>query len=306
MTQYYDDWQGRRYECSRCGWIGTGQKLARGESFDALFELNCPVCDKRVATVSYPTIEQSRENWDKLSDADKAVVEYAEAVEAGGRQSSLPFDVPIKQPQAEAETDANVSDSPACVVTATVEVRRGFRTYVVELKLTDDQSISLVSAKRQGASSLPVRSSVASELYMKVLRTPHIRAEVLEQLIPDKTEVAARTREDGVRKRAENHAFAAGFGVFLLTGAALYAITLQLADWWGMDTAMTITYLPSFFAVLIILPVKNWYERWFLRRHCQLAGHLPRPLVGPGREIIICDRCHELLNTDHRKRTAKT
>lgn len=306
MTQYYDDWREKRYKCSRCGWIGTGHKLAQGESFDALFELNCPVCAKRVTTVSYPTIEQSRENWDKLSDADKAVVEYAEDVEAGGRQASLQFDAPIEQPQPETETNTNLSDTVARVATATVEVRRWFRTFEVKVTLTEDQRISLASVKRLGTKPSPVSSSVASELYLKVLRTPHLRAEALEQLMPGEAAVAAQTREAGVRKRAENHAFIAGFGVFLLTGALLYAITLKLADWWGMDTAMMITYLPTFFAVLIIVPVKNWYERWFFRRHCQLAGHLPRPLGGPGPEIVICDRCHERLNIPDRERTAKT
>lgn len=47
--------------------------------FDDLFELDCPQCGNRVTTVSYPTLQESRDNWDKVSLADRIIVQLVEA-----------------------------------------------------------------------------------------------------------------------------------------------------------------------------------------------------------------------------------
>lgn len=41
-------------------------------------EFDCPKCGQAVLLISYPTIEESRANWEKLSDAERQHVEAAE------------------------------------------------------------------------------------------------------------------------------------------------------------------------------------------------------------------------------------
>jgi len=71
--RYYDDWKSATLECPRCGWKGTFEE-GDVEYYDALFDCSCPRCDTRppmLAIVSYPTTEETEENWDKLSDSEK-------------------------------------------------------------------------------------------------------------------------------------------------------------------------------------------------------------------------------------------
>jgi len=68
MPNYYDNWKKQRFTCRNCGWQGTGADCPQGESFRELFEINCPACGEHVAVVSYPTIEEAKHNWDKLSE----------------------------------------------------------------------------------------------------------------------------------------------------------------------------------------------------------------------------------------------
>jgi hypothetical protein len=68
-----------QHECRHCGWVGRGADLVQGEVFDALFEADCPRCGGRVTTVTFPTLAESRANWDTLSRADKLTVELVEA-----------------------------------------------------------------------------------------------------------------------------------------------------------------------------------------------------------------------------------
>ena len=63
------------YQCKKCDWQGLGSELQQGEMFDALFELDCPSCSETVTFVSYPTIDESRANWDHLSDRERANLE---------------------------------------------------------------------------------------------------------------------------------------------------------------------------------------------------------------------------------------
>ena len=55
-----------------------GSELEQGELFDALYEVDCPQCRERVTVITFPTLEESRANWDKVSEIDKRVVEFAE------------------------------------------------------------------------------------------------------------------------------------------------------------------------------------------------------------------------------------
>lgn len=78
MADYYGTWKEDSYICDKCGWKGTGEECAQGEMFNDLYEIDCPWCGKRVDVVLYPTIEESRANWDKVREADKAMIEARE------------------------------------------------------------------------------------------------------------------------------------------------------------------------------------------------------------------------------------
>jgi hypothetical protein len=79
MPAYYDNWREAQYACGTCEWRGRGADLVHGETFADLYEVNCPKCDARVTTISFPTLDESRANWDKVSPADRLVVQLTEA-----------------------------------------------------------------------------------------------------------------------------------------------------------------------------------------------------------------------------------
>jgi hypothetical protein len=89
VSNYYDGWQEKTYVCRHCGWAGPGKALERGDRFAALFELDCPRCHGRLLTVSYPTLAESRANWDKVAEADKRAVEIIEARSAEFERRAL-------------------------------------------------------------------------------------------------------------------------------------------------------------------------------------------------------------------------
>lgn len=68
--RYYEDWTKRMLVCPQCGWQGTFEQGAV-DYFTELMECTCPGCQKMLATVSYPTIEESEANVDKLTKAEK-------------------------------------------------------------------------------------------------------------------------------------------------------------------------------------------------------------------------------------------
>jgi len=82
---YYDNWKDEILECSKCAWTGTFEE-GMVEEHDQLMDSMCPNCGvlpgQILAIVSYPTIAESRANWDKLSEAEKDQVELIEARDA--------------------------------------------------------------------------------------------------------------------------------------------------------------------------------------------------------------------------------
>ena len=58
QVAYYSPWQTDTWQCS-CGWTGTG-KDAAWEMFDALLQVDCPKCDKRLCLVIYPSPAEER------------------------------------------------------------------------------------------------------------------------------------------------------------------------------------------------------------------------------------------------------
>lgn len=58
QVAYYSPWQTDTWRCP-CGWTGTG-KDAAWEMFDALLQVDCPQCDKRLCLVIYPSPAEER------------------------------------------------------------------------------------------------------------------------------------------------------------------------------------------------------------------------------------------------------
>jgi hypothetical protein len=54
----YYHYESHHVECTHCEWEGLGNQLTFGEMFDALFELNCPRCNQKVAMVGFPSFEE--------------------------------------------------------------------------------------------------------------------------------------------------------------------------------------------------------------------------------------------------------
>ncbi len=72
---YYDGWQSAVLTCPNCGWSGTFEHGSM-EYHDQLQDSSCPCCDPLeapiLAIVDHPTMSETRTNWDKLPDLDKA------------------------------------------------------------------------------------------------------------------------------------------------------------------------------------------------------------------------------------------
>ena len=96
MPNYYDDWKQSSFNCKQCAWTGLGSELVQGEKPRDLFEVCCPNCGRVISVVLLPTLEESRENWDKLSELDKHAVETMEArqKDSSGRRLSDPEELP--------------------------------------------------------------------------------------------------------------------------------------------------------------------------------------------------------------------
>jgi len=60
MYNYYDNWKDVILVCPVCGWKGKREDGVV-EYFSDLFDISCPKCDKMLAVVSYPTIDETKE-----------------------------------------------------------------------------------------------------------------------------------------------------------------------------------------------------------------------------------------------------
>lgn len=75
--------------CPACGWSGAGSETALGELFDQLWEFHCPSCGEELGICSFPTLEQSRANWDSLSEDERRHIEAIEQFQTSLQESSL-------------------------------------------------------------------------------------------------------------------------------------------------------------------------------------------------------------------------
>ncbi len=67
--------------CEHCHWQGPGRDAPILESFADLAEYACPRCGEKIAVVAYPTIAESRENWNKLDPTEQRYIEAIEATQ---------------------------------------------------------------------------------------------------------------------------------------------------------------------------------------------------------------------------------
>jgi hypothetical protein len=88
-NEYYGSWKTDEIKCEKCGWSGIGDECNQGEMFEQLFEIDCPICSARLNVILFPTIEESRANWDRVSDGDKLMVEAREQFLAQAESSCL-------------------------------------------------------------------------------------------------------------------------------------------------------------------------------------------------------------------------
>lgn len=80
--------------CSNCNWNGLGSQLKIGEHYSALFELDCPKCDHKVAMVGMPSFEEV------LKDGtDKEKEEVLKSIEESERQKNLELTRASKLPK---------------------------------------------------------------------------------------------------------------------------------------------------------------------------------------------------------------
>ena len=83
MTRkYYDNWREEEFDCPKCKWHGRGDALGLGDYNWESAERVCPVCEELIIVVLHPTMEESRANWDKVSEWDRKNIEAAEAHQA--------------------------------------------------------------------------------------------------------------------------------------------------------------------------------------------------------------------------------
>jgi hypothetical protein len=77
LFRYFDDWKSETFTCPKCGWTGTFEE-GDVEIHDELMDSSCPICDyystPMLAIVSFPTLEESEQNWDKVSEGDKKAI----------------------------------------------------------------------------------------------------------------------------------------------------------------------------------------------------------------------------------------
>ena len=95
MANYYDDWRNTSYDCPACKWHGLGKMLPIGEVRPDSFDLLCPACGENVTFVMNPTLEESRANFDKLSDAERQQVETIERIRAKFAERQLTEATPL-------------------------------------------------------------------------------------------------------------------------------------------------------------------------------------------------------------------
>jgi len=95
MPLYYDNWKNSAFACEHCEWHGTGNDLEQGEVYSTYCELLCPACHQYITVMMFPSLEESRVNWEKLSDAERKQVEDIEQFQANFQVRKLRDTTPL-------------------------------------------------------------------------------------------------------------------------------------------------------------------------------------------------------------------
>jgi len=78
VFDYFDNWREENLTCLKCAWQGK-INVGDTEEFRELTEFRCPKCAEILAIINHPTLEEIRQNWDRLSPEEKRV--YAKRME---------------------------------------------------------------------------------------------------------------------------------------------------------------------------------------------------------------------------------
>jgi hypothetical protein len=176
--------------------------------------------------------------------------------------------------------------------TADIPIRHRLTDYVCTVSYSErDAEFHFVSARYATPKNERTPAN-GFDLYLRILREPALRATLFEALLQSSTHKLAELREQAIEERAKNYGFAAGFIALCALGYALYRLTLLLANGVGYSTAEAITYLPAFFAFLIIFPVQQFVGAWYKRRYCIQNSHRFESFTtNAGTEVTWCKRC---------------
>lgn len=176
--------------------------------------------------------------------------------------------------------------------TADVPIRHRFVDYVCSIGYSEYEGEFKFISARYAAPSRTETPPNGHDLFLRVLKEPALRATMLEALVPDSRDQILELREKALSERGKNVGFAIGLLAFSLTGYGLYKLTLLLARHVGYDWAELITYIPTFFAFVVIFPVQALVERWHARRYCLQHSHRLETFRNKdGSETTWCKRC---------------
>lgn len=175
---------------------------------------------------------------------------------------------------------------------ADIPVRHQFVDYVCSVGYSEYEGEFGLVSTRYADPRRTERPNREMDIYLRVLREPALRATLLEVLVPDSQGQVIELREKAIAERGKNFGFGLGFLALCATGYLLHKLTLLLAKYIGLDWAEMVTYIPMFFAVLVIFPVQHWGERWHSRRYCINHSHrLETFKNAQGKEVTCCKRC---------------
>jgi hypothetical protein len=175
---------------------------------------------------------------------------------------------------------------------ATIPVRHRFADYQCTIAYSEYEDEFHLVEVRSTAPESTGQPKNSFDIYLRVLKEPALRANLFEALVPDQTAKISELREEALSERAKGYGFAVGFAALCATGYALCLLTRFLAGYIGYDTAELITYLPTFFAFLIVFPVQHFVAHWYRRRYCIQHSHRLETFKAVDEKMVTwCKRC---------------
>lgn len=176
---------------------------------------------------------------------------------------------------------------------ADIPIRHRLVDYVCTIGYSEYEGEFHLIASRY-ADSVRARSEPENgfTLYRRILSEPELRATLLESLVPGSQIKVAELREKAIFERGSNYGFWLGVAAFCLLGYCLYRLTVLLARSFGNDWAEIITFIPMFFAFVVVLPVQHMVEHWYSRRYCRQHSHRFETFSDQqGQDVTLCKRC---------------